>query len=128
MFTRAVIDELGGYDEALTYEDFDFWIRSSRKFNYAYSAQVLVKKRSTSTAMANKQFKVLNKHSRTTYRVCRKIMELNRTQDEQKALTKRIRYEVKLNLRLLNFGIVVKFLFLWLKNKAASYRPQATSL
>jgi hypothetical protein len=128
MFTREVINSLGGYDESLTYEDFDFWIRSSRQFNYVYSPQVLVKKRVTKDALANTQFKLFTVHSRTTYQVCEKIFKLNRTLEEQKALTKRIGYEVRLNLRLLNFGMVVKFLFLWLKNKAASRKLQASSV
>src|SRR5690606_13761265 len=34
MFRREVIERLGGYDESLAYEDFDFWIRSSRDFYY----------------------------------------------------------------------------------------------
>ena len=121
MFTREVINSLGGYDESLTYEDFDFWIRSSRQFNYVYSPQVLVKKRLTSMAMANKQFKVLNRHSRTTYRVCKKIMELNRSRVEQRALNQRIYYEIKLNIRLLNVRVAVDFLFLWLNNRRLTY-------
>jgi glycosyltransferase involved in cell wall biosynthesis len=121
MFTREVINSLGGYDETLTYEDFDFWIRSSRKFNYAYSPQVLMKKRVTAKAMANKQFKVLNKHSRTTYRVCKKIMELNRSREEQRALNQRIYYEIKLNVRLLNIRVAFDFLILWLSNRRLTY-------
>lgn len=121
MFTREVISMLGGYDETLTYEDFDFWIRSARKFNYVYSPEVLVKKRLTSKAMANQQFKVLNRHSRTTFRVCRKIMELNRSRDEQRALNQRIYYEIKLNLRLLNIRVAIDFLILWLSNRRLHY-------
>lgn len=121
MFTQEVINSLGGYDESLTYEDFDFWIRSSRKFNYVYAPQVLVKKRLTSTAMANRQFKLLNKHSRTTFRVCKKIMELNRSNDEQRALNQRIYYEIKLNIRLLNLRVAFDFLLLWLSNSRLTY-------
>lgn len=121
MFKRDVINSLGGYDETLTYEDFDFWIRSSRKFKYSYSTQVLVKKRLTSAALANKQFKLLNKHSQTTYRVCKKIMALNRSKDEHRALNKRIYYEIKLNVRLLNIRVALDFLFLWLSNRRLTY-------
>ena len=31
IFRRSVIDHLQGYDSTLSYEDFDFWIRSSRR-------------------------------------------------------------------------------------------------
>jgi len=116
MFTREVTDYLGGYDETLTYEDFDFWIRSSRKFKYVYTPEVLVKKRITENALTDKQFVLFSKHSRTTFKVCEKILKLNTTEEEQENLTRRIFYEIKLNLRLLNMGIVVKYFFLWLKN------------
>ena len=119
MFTRAVIQHLGGYDETLSYEDFDFLVRSSRKFNFSYSPAVLVKKRMTKNAMSKKQFVLFSKHSRTTLSVCEKIFNLNKNQEEQKALSGRILYEMKLNLRLLNLGIVWKYFSLWLKNRRA---------
>jgi glycosyltransferase involved in cell wall biosynthesis len=117
MCTREVMNDLNGYDESLTYEDFDFWIRSSRKFKYVYSPTALVKKRIIANALANEQFKVFSRHSRSTFIVCEKILNLNKTQDEKKALSGRIFYELKLNLRLLNFGIAFNYFRLWLKNK-----------
>jgi glycosyltransferase involved in cell wall biosynthesis len=116
MCTRDVMNHLNGYDESLTYEDFDFLIRSSRKFKYAYSPNVLVKRRITENAMGKAQFKFFSKHSRSTFIVCKKILTLNKTKDEKKALTNRIFYEMKLNLRLLNFSIVTKYFFLLLRN------------
>jgi glycosyltransferase involved in cell wall biosynthesis len=121
MFTREVIDYLHGYDESLTYEDFDFWIRSSRDFNYTYSSRVFVKKRVTANALARKQFIVFSHYSRSTFKVCEKILLLNRNKDEQQQLTKRIGYEIKLNLRLLNIRVVLNYCLLWLKNIAMKY-------
>lgn len=112
MFTRDVIEHLQGYDEGLAYEDFDFWIRSSRVFRYSYTPEVLVKKRVVSTAMTQEQFRIFTKHSRSTYRVCEKIMSLNQSKEENAALAKRMLYEAVLNLRLLNFRMAVKFLLL----------------
>lgn len=116
MCTREVMNYLNGYDESLTYEDFDFLIRSSRKFKYVYSSSVLVKRRITSNALSTQQFKLFSRHSLSTYRVCEKILKLNQSPEEKKALTKRIFYETKLNLRLMNVGIVLKYFFLWLRN------------
>lgn len=116
MCTREVMNHLKGYDESLTYEDFDFLIRSSRKFKYAYSPSVLVNRRITTNAMARAQFKLFSKHSLSTFIVCEKILALNETKAEKKALSGRIFYEMKLNLRLLNFGIVTKYFFLLIKN------------
>ena len=46
MIRRQVLDDLNGYDESLSYEDFDFWVRSSRKYHYAFTNDVLVQKAS----------------------------------------------------------------------------------
>lgn len=121
MCTRQVMTVLDGYDETLSYEDFDFWVRSSRVFKYAYSPEVLVKRRVSKNALGSKQFNVFNPHSKSTYKVCEKILRLNNTKVEQQALHKRILYEIGLNLRLLNFGIVLRFFSLLLKNNRKKY-------
>ena len=41
MMRRTVLETLGGYDEALAYEDFDFWVRSARKYQYFYLDKIL---------------------------------------------------------------------------------------
>lgn len=117
MFSRKVIDMLGGYDETLTYEDFDFWVRSSRTFHYCYTPEALVKKRQLKNALAKKQFQVFSRHSESTYRVCEKIMAMNKSPEEREALAARIRYEAFLNLRLLNFNMMFRFLVLGIRNK-----------
>jgi glycosyltransferase involved in cell wall biosynthesis len=116
MFSRPVIESLGGYDEMLTYEDFDFWIRSSRNFLYTYTPEVLVKKRVVKKSLSDKQFRLFSHHGKTTFRVCEKIFRLNRTSEERRALRRRIRYEVGLNIRLLNFVNAFRFLRLAFKN------------
>jgi glycosyltransferase involved in cell wall biosynthesis len=121
MFSRQVANVLGGYDETLSYEDFDFWIRSSRAFNYAYSPDVLVKRRISKNALSKKQFKLFSKHSDSTYKVCEKILRLNNSREEQQALQHRILYEIKLNLRLLNAEVVLKFFFLLIRNEQKKY-------
>jgi GT2 family glycosyltransferase len=117
MFTREVIDYLGGYDETLSYEDFDFWIRSARRFLYCYVPEVLVKKRVVKKSLSEKQFRFFSPHSYTTLKVCEKIFLLNESVEEQSALQKRIRYELLLNLRLLNFSVAFQFLKLGLRDK-----------
>lgn len=118
MFSREVFKELSGYDETLAYEDFDFWIRSSRKYHYVYTSVVLVKKRKVYGSLSGSQFKIRSTHSLTTFKVCEKIKQLNRTEQERKALNSRIIYEMKVNLRLLNFKMVVNFFLLWIRNRS----------
>jgi glycosyltransferase involved in cell wall biosynthesis len=121
MYRRSVMDQLKGYDENLAYEDFDFWIRSSREFLYCYTPEVLVKKRIVSRSMSAKQFKPLNSQMKSTFMVCEKIMKLNRTQAEQSALNSRLLYEMRMSLRLLNLPLALKYLQLYFKNKSLKY-------
>ncbi|MDZ7647251.1 MAG: glycosyltransferase [Cytophagales bacterium] len=109
MFRRSVIDHLSGYDELLAFEDFDFWIRASRKFKFIYTPQVLLKKRSVSNSMSRNQFKKSGTQRWSTLRVCQKIKELNVTNEETDALKKRVRYEIKLSLRLLDVRLGVAY-------------------
>jgi glycosyltransferase involved in cell wall biosynthesis len=122
MFSRKVIETLGGYDESLAYEDFDFWIRSSRTFYYRYTAEVLVKKRIVKNSMSQRQFRLFNPQLRSTFRVCEKIMALNKSNDEKKALSKRILYEMRVCMSLLNIPLAMRYLKLYLKNSTRYYR------
>jgi glycosyltransferase involved in cell wall biosynthesis len=117
MFSREVFDCLNGYDESLEYEDFDFWVRSARNYYYVYTPVVLVKKRKVAGSLSSSQFKVRSTHSHTTFQVCEKILNLNKTKAERSALQSRIWYELFLNLRLGNLSIVLKYLRLAFKNR-----------
>lgn len=103
MIKKSVLEDLNGYDEQLTYEDFDFWIRSSRNYLYASHLQPLTYKRQLHSGLAKKQYRPLSKHLATTYKVCKKIYNLNQNKSEDAALLRRLKYELKhtiLNLRL----------------------------
>ena len=121
MFRRKVIESLGGYDESLAYEDFDFWIRSSRSFLYCYSPEALVKKRVVKNSMSHKQFRIGSPQLASTYKVCEKILQLNQSRAEQRALSQRIGYEMRVSLRLMNLPLVWKYAQLYLKNKRLDY-------
>lgn len=122
MFRRNVIERLGGYNENLTYEDFDFWIRSSRIFYYFYTHEVLVRKRKLENSLSHDQFKILNKHNVSTFKVCKKIMELNATTEEQRALRQRLQYEMRQSIRTLDIALAYKYFLLWNKNNTLTYR------
>lgn len=110
MIKRRVLDKLDGYDESLSYEDFDFWIRSSRYFNYCFTDKILVKKRILNDSLSAQQFKSGNKHQLSTLKVCKKIYELNRGKDEKDALGKRLKYEIRQSLRMKNYQAAEGFL------------------
>jgi len=121
MFRKSLLDTLNGYDETLSYEDFDFIVRSSRITNFSYSDEPLVKKRVLEKSLSTKQFTVHSNHQHSTYKVCEKIFYLNKNLEEQEAFSKRLLYEMRTNLRLLNFGLIQKYFRLWWKNKSITY-------
>jgi glycosyltransferase involved in cell wall biosynthesis len=115
MIKRVVLETLNGYDETLTYEDFDFWIRSSRQFLYLYTPQKLVKKREVKGSLGSKQNKFLNKHEYSTYKVCRKIKSLNQNHAEDLQLHKRIKYEIRRNVMRGHILLALRYLGLMIK-------------
>ena len=110
MIKREVFDELEGYDESLSYEDFDFWVRSSRVFPYCYSDQVLVKKRILKGSHAATHAKFRNRHQRTTLEVCRKILNLNKTMEDRKALKIRCWHEIRECIKKGNLELLPDYL------------------
>ena len=121
MFRADVIRSLGGYDESLRYEDFDFIVRSARDWKYCYTPEVLVKKRVLPGSMSKKQFSFFSSQQASTLRICQKILALNRTHEEQSALSKRILYEMRVCLRLLHLPLVWRYALLFLKNFRMRY-------
>ncbi|HEX5171147.1 MAG TPA: glycosyltransferase [Cyclobacteriaceae bacterium] len=95
MVRKEVFDKIGGYDEALAYEDFDFWVRSSRIFKYRFLDESLTKVRRTGLSMSSGWYKVGDRQLHSTYLVCCKAIHLNRDEDDVSALLKRVRYEMR---------------------------------
>lgn len=110
MIKRAVLEKLEGYDEELSYEDFDFWIRSSRNYEYGYTDQILVKKRKVAGSLSSKQLQFRSIHQKSTLAVCRKIKSLNQSQEEDRALRKRCMYEIKMCLKSGNIQLIPNYL------------------
>lgn len=90
MIRKEVLDSLKGYDETLAYEDFDFWIRSSRNWEYAYLSEILTFQRKVSTSLSSRFIQKKNLLVVSTVKVCAKIQSLNRDETENNTLIKRL--------------------------------------
>ena len=99
MIRKRVLDELDGYDERLAYEDFDFWIRSARNYRYAYQDVCTTRIRKHASSMSTHCYRRGDPQLYSTYRVCLKAQELNRTEEERRALVKRVKYELRQAVR-----------------------------
>jgi glycosyltransferase involved in cell wall biosynthesis len=116
MVRKQVFDQLGGYDESLEYEDFDFWIRSSRNFKYFYTPTVLVKQRLVKGGLHERQFTRRSRHAWSTLAVCRKILHLNRNKAEHSALTSRLWYEIRQSTYRGDFMLAFQYMMLLKEN------------
>lgn len=91
MMRRSVLDELGGYDESLDYEDFDFWVRSARHYAYAYLDEVLTRKRRLPNSQSTQFVEPHNRLLASTLNVCYKAFDRCQTPEEYHALAGRVR-------------------------------------
>ncbi|MDW3193533.1 MAG: glycosyltransferase [Cytophagales bacterium] len=96
MIRKEVLMELGGYNEALAYEDFDFWVRSARNWKYDFVNEPLTRIRKTSGSLSSKFHVRDSPLIDSTLTVCKKIKALNQNEAEDIALAERIQYELKI--------------------------------
>ncbi len=109
MMRRDVLNELGGYDETLSYEDFDFWVRSARLYHYAYLDEVLTLKRQLPDSLSTQITHPDNPLLESTLIVCHRAYDRCRTPDECRALATRIRTFVRKAFYAEQFGLALRF-------------------
>lgn len=116
---REVFEVLNGYDDNLAYEDYDFWIRASRIYNFDYVDKILVQKRVLSNSMYTFLTKKNNAKTRrfnySTYLILQKVFKMNDKKDEFIAMLKRIHFEMTVALKTRDFTLLTKYIFLELK-------------
>ncbi|WP_210463741.1 glycosyltransferase [Rufibacter roseolus] len=95
MIRRQVLEELHGYDPALAYEDFDFWLRSARNWQYYFLDQPLCQRRMHAASLSRRVYQKGDKQLASTIKVIQKAQKLVRTPHEKEALRRRIRYEAR---------------------------------
>ncbi|WP_219601065.1 glycosyltransferase [Hymenobacter sp. DG01] len=96
---RETLEELGGYDETLAYEDFDFWVRASRNWEFHLLPEVTTQKRLHPQSMSRKGYRPHDPYLASTIQVCRKALALCRTGAERAALATRVRWELRQAVR-----------------------------
>ena len=110
MVRKEVFTRLNGYDENLYYEDFDFWIRSSRYYKYFYLDKILTKRRVHSKSMSQGWYSKGDPHLASTVIACEKAAALIRTEEEKEALIIRIKSEIRQTFFSGNFKETTNFI------------------
>ncbi|TGD80633.1 glycosyltransferase [Hymenobacter wooponensis] len=101
---RATLEQLGGYDETLAYEDFDFWVRASRDWQFYFLDEVTTQKRLHPQSMSKKGYRPHDPYLASTIRVCYKALALCRTDAERAALAVRVQWELRQAVRWRNYS------------------------
>ncbi|NIJ51983.1 glycosyltransferase [Dyadobacter arcticus] len=109
MMRTDILNQLGGYDEALLFEDFDFWIRSSVRFSYYYLDEILTLKRVVPASLSSMVYRKGSGMLASYYAVCNKAYDLNRDQQEFDLLAARIRTFIRKCLYAQEFDLAIRF-------------------
>ncbi|MTH14091.1 glycosyltransferase [Flavobacterium sp. LC2016-01] len=121
MVKKSVFDDLEGYDENLAYEDLDLWIRASRKYDFDYIDEILIKKRISTTSLGTHFFLKNDERSRkinfSTNVIIKKAIALNKTKEEHKAILKRMHFEMILAFKTSNFKLLFRYILLEIKQR-----------
>lgn len=109
MIRKQVLEELGGYNEELSYEDYDFWVRSARNYHYFFLDEILVKKRILKNSHGSSFYLKNNKHLLSTLKIHQKAYLQNRSEEENLALAVSVRYHLRLSFYTEHFDLVKEF-------------------
>lgn len=99
MMRREALARLGGYDETLTFEDFDFWVRASPDWQFHYQDAITTRRRLHPRSMSTRSYQPNDPYLLSNIAVCRKAVALVRTPAERAALGIRLRWELLQALR-----------------------------
>ncbi|KYG80602.1 hypothetical protein EV198_2284 [Roseivirga ehrenbergii] len=110
---KSVFDRMGGYDESLAYEDFDFWVRSSRYYKYTFLDEILMQKRKLTSSMSALRYKHQhNDQMQSIFTVCRKAFSLCKSKSELDSLYQRLSYEHRQCIRYQAYGLAESYIVL----------------
>lgn len=85
LIRRKALDNVGGYDESLTYEDFDMWLRLSDRYKFAYLPGQVANYRIVSTSIVRTIFEnPTPAHAYSVFSIANKWLKTDRLTAEQR--------------------------------------------
>lgn len=124
MFRKEIFLKLGGYNEALSFEDFDYWIRCARDYPLAFLRGVTTKKRVLPRSLSSRFYnRRSNKMLESTLVTFQWAFERLRNEEERKALTTGASYYFRQSVLWGHFDTASKFYDL-LKEQSIRFSTQ----
>jgi glycosyltransferase involved in cell wall biosynthesis len=113
MYRKDIFDAVNGYDEKLSFEDLDFWLRVTHKYKIQFIDAIVVEKRFLENSLGN-GFYIKTDYSKklhmSFYIILEKAYYLNKNKKEHYALLQQIYQQSRWAVRTLN----LKYLFLYM--------------
>ena len=111
VFRTETLKSIGGYDEFLTYEDFDVWLRLSKKNTVEFQDVVTIKRRINKESLSN-QFRGTRRTEMldSTLQICKKVETKLINDSEKEALVKRVKFELRFAMRQNQKEIVSEYI------------------
>ncbi len=116
MMRKEMLLSINGYNETLAYEDFDLWVRAAENWHFYFQNEILTSKRILSTSLSA-TFKYNDAIQLSTLKICEYIYSIANTVELQKALSKRVSFELRFALRNKQFKVLKAYKSLVFKMK-----------
>jgi glycosyltransferase involved in cell wall biosynthesis len=101
MFRRDVLVELGGYDETLSYEDWDIWLRISQKYLVMHHGETVITYRRHSESLSSSLLFKRNRHIlQSTVQILERISNWPDFASNPTYLASFVRYHLRLSFAL----------------------------
>lgn len=110
MFRKSMLEDLGGYDESLAYEDFDIWVRASQNYDFAYLDEPTTLYRKHRNSLSQKFYqKRQNALLQSTLKVLEKAYLYCKTEADFLALARNTHYHLRQCYFSENFELVGQY-------------------
>lgn len=117
VFNAQFLKEAGGYDENLSFEDLDIWLRLARKYNVAAYHATVVKWRRHNQSLSYKKYSInAEKHLKSILILLNKLDQLNTSQADWQATAKLCAYYLRFAVYT-NNKHSARALYLFLENR-----------
>lgn len=101
LFRTEALREVGGYDESLSFEDFDIWMRLLRGGEAVYVPELVCAYRQHGASLSVRQLRERDEAMlASVYRICQKAFARAEEDEDRRAVAEFVRYHLRLSAYL----------------------------